>query len=199
MSTIQNTFNKHLKLLREHLNIKEVSFSDTPTGQDNPEPEITDTSLQGHFRDLEDKINAKGIDFKKFMSNLANLSDQDVNYLIQQYVPNEKMDQTKFEKIQYQIGPDMDDAWEYDADTIGYMMNACVVWNNAKEDFQRVISALNRSNERFYDGNYKPLNSLKTKTAIQTLEQHPRMQGFKAFITAAPYKFPFVGEEDAGG
>lgn len=190
MSIFQNTFNKHLKLLMEHLNIKEATFTNTKGETWNTEGgpvEYMDKDLIRFFAELENKLEQKQVTYKDFLNKMLSFTDEEVKTIITDYKPVDKMDEETAQDIREYL-----ELWEwdektkvldYDAETIGYIVSVCHLWYRAKTEFDKLIDAAYLGEKWVFE--YPALWDVTSrKEAVSKLKSNKRMT-YKTFIEAA--------------
>ena len=132
MNILQNTFDKHRKLLREHLNIKEVSFGD----KNKEGPDISDRSIIDFFVDLKKKLSKKNINFERTIKDLMKLEKDTVDEIFRDFKQGVKVDKAHADRFRNLVGVELNETeiWYFDDEAVGYIVKLFHAWKAARDD-----------------------------------------------------------------
>lgn len=123
MSTLQNTFNKHLRLLRERLQLNEGYSGE---------------QIVRFFNKLKTQLTAKGVDYNKFIEAIKGISEENRDYYAEtaDRMQNDQLDMDQLMSFKEQVYDDgVDFIYEYDDDIIQHMITVLVTWRHANQDY----------------------------------------------------------------
>lgn len=125
MNILQNTFNKHLRLLKEHLKLNEGYSSEDVTK---------------FFADLKSKLSAKNVNYAEFLKllEIAEKNDTGEHFAEQaEYRTKKQLDTDQlmsFKEDIYSAGGD--NIYDYDDDVVNYIISVFITWRHVQADYK---------------------------------------------------------------
>jgi len=122
---LQSTFDKHRKLLLEHLNLNE---------------DYSHEQVKKFFDDLKKQLTAKDVDYTKFIEVIKTISDKHRDYYAEtaSRETNNRLDMDQLMSFREDVYADgAESIYDYKDNIIEYMITVLITWRHVNQEYKK--------------------------------------------------------------